>query len=266
MEFQILPISPKTDIFTCIFQNVRSFTEHISVVFRHNGIYFQTMDSSRISIIELTLPNTWFDSYTFTSKSDIVLGISCNILFKILNAREKQQTIHFVYDSNDVLEIHFNQVQPGSGDGKSVFDKHFQCPLLDLEAETLQIPDIEYAAEFTLPSSTFSTLINQLKNFGDSLDMECTESRIGLTATSLECGTMSVEVPIDDLDSFAINEGEQLRMSFSLASLHNICMFNKVTKEIMIRLCSNYPLSVIFPITEEDAHLKIYLAPKITDM
>lgn len=260
MEFQILPIASKTDIFTCIFQNVRSFTEHISIIFRPNGIYFQTMDSSRISIIELTLPNTWFDTYTFTNKSDIVLGISCGILFKILNAREKQQKIHFVYDTNDVLQIHF------TSDDKSTFDKHFQCPLLDLESETLQIPEIEYAAEFTLPSTTFSTLINQLKNFGDSLDMECTETRIELTATSLECGTMSVEVPIDDLESFAINEGEELQMSFSLASLHNICMFNKVTKDVIIRLCVNYPLSIIFPIIEEDAHLRIYLAPKITDL
>jgi hypothetical protein len=127
------------------------------------------------------------------------------------------------------------------------------------------IPDIDYAAEFTLQSSVFSTLINQLKTFGDTLDLECTEQNIKLTAKSPECGTMAVEVPIDDLNAFSINEGEELNMSFSLQSLHHICMFNKVTKEINIRLCSEYPLSVVFPITEEDAHLRVYLAPKITD-
>jgi len=261
MEFQILPTSLKPDIFTSIFQNVRSFTEHISIIFRQNGVYFQTMDSARVSIIEVNLPSGWFDTYTFKNENngDIVLGISSNILFKILNAREKQQRIHVVYDSDDVLQIHF------TSEDKTVFDKHFHCPLLDLESETLNIPDIDYAAEFTLPSAVFSTLINQLKNFGDSLEMDCSESRIGLTATSLESGTMSVEVPIDDLNSFAINEGEELKMSFSLASLHHICSFNKVTKEIMIRLCDNYPLSIVFPITEEGAYLRIYLAPKISD-
>jgi proliferating cell nuclear antigen len=259
MDIQILPTTSKPDIFTCIFQNVRSFTEHISIIFKKEGIYFQTMDSSRISIIELTLPNTWFDTYNFTSTGDIVLGISSNILFKILNAREKQQKIHLVFEENDTLSIHF------TSDDKSVFDKHFQCPLLDLESETMVIPDIDYAAEFTLQSSVFSTLINQLKTFGDTLDLECTEQQIKLTAKSPECGTMAVEVPIDDLNAFSINEGEELNMSFSLQSLHHICMFNKVTKEINIRLCSEYPLSVVFPITEEDAHLRVYLAPKITD-
>jgi len=259
MDIQLLASSSKTDIFTYIFQNIRSFTEHISLTFKPTGIYFQTMDSSRISIVELTLPNTWFDKYTFTHNTDIVLGITTNILFKILNAREKQQMIQLVYETDDSLEIHF------TSQDKSVFDKHFKCPLVDLEVEIMAIPEIEYAAEFTLSSNIFSTLIHQLKTFGDSLDMDCTEEHILLTAKSPESGTMAVEVPIDDLNSFAINEGEQLEMSFALSALNNICMFSKVSKEIMIRLCRDYPLSIVYPITEEDAHLKIYLAPKIDD-
>ena len=259
MEFQLSPTSFKTEIFTSIFQNVRLFTEHISLIFRKTGVYVQTMDSARVSIIEVNLQSEWFDNYIFNNTGDIVLGISCNILFKILNAREKNQKIQMVYESNDILQIHF------TSDDKTVFDKHFHCPLLDLESETMNIPDIEYAAEFTLSSSVFSTLINQLKNFGDSLDIHCSESRIELTATSIETGTMSVEVPIDDLNSFAINEGEELKMSFSLMSLQHICSFNKVTKEIMIRLCDNYPISIVFPITEEGTYLRVYLAPKISD-
>jgi hypothetical protein len=129
----------------------------------------------------------------------------------------------------------------------------------------MNIPEIDYSAEFTLPSAVFSTLIQQLKTFGDTLDMECTEQRIGLVAKSIENGSMSVEVPIDDLNSFAINEGEELRMSFSLVCLHQICMFNKTAKEIMVRLCDNYPLSIVYPITEEGAHLRVYLAPKISE-
>jgi proliferating cell nuclear antigen PCNA len=261
MDIQLLPISQgKTDIFTSIFQHIRAFTEHISLICSPTGIYFQTMDAARVSIVELTLPHTWFDSYTFTYTGDVVIGINTNILFKILNAREKQQKIQLTYKNDDSFEIHF------TSEDKSVFDKHFCCPLIDLESEIMKIPDtIEYAAEFTLPSSNFATIIYQLKTFGDTLDIECTEEHIQLVAKSTESGTMSVEVPIDELNSFAINEGEELRMGFSLACLHNICLFNKTAKEMMIRLVADYPLSVIFPITEEDAYLKVYLAPKIVD-
>jgi hypothetical protein len=128
----------------------------------------------------------------------------------------------------------------------------------------MSIPDIDYSAEFTLLAPIFATLINQLKTFGDTLDIECTEQHIQLTAKSPESGTMSVEVPIDDLNAFAINEGEELKLSFSLPQLHHMCMFHKVAKDISIRLSPEYPLSIIYPITEETAHLRLYLAPKIT--
>lgn len=249
----------KAEILTCIFQHIRAFTDNVLLIFRDGGLYFQTMDSARVSIVELTLPNNWFDVYSFSHKGDIVLGVNTVILFKILNVREKQQKIQMVYESNDSFAIHF------TSDDKTVFDKHFVCPLIDLDSEIMNIPETDYTAEFTLPSITFSTLVQQLKTFGDTLDIECTEDKIQMAANSSESGAMTVDVPIDDLNSFAINEGEELKMSFSLACLHNICAFSKTAKEISIRMCNDYPLSVIYPITEEDAHLRVYLAPKISD-
>jgi hypothetical protein len=56
----------KADIFTGIFQNMKTFTEHIAILFKDTGIYLQTMDSARVSIVELSLPATWFDKYTHT--------------------------------------------------------------------------------------------------------------------------------------------------------------------------------------------------------
>jgi proliferating cell nuclear antigen len=245
------------EIFTILFQHMRLFTDQISIGFSTTGMYLQTMDSARVSIIEITLPNTWFQKYECSE--DVVLGINATILFKILNAREKSQRINIVYESEstDALYLHF------LSEDKTIFDKHFQCPLMDIESETMTIPPIEYAAEITIPSAVFSTLIQQLKTFGDSLDITCNETKIELAAKSPDSGTMAVEVNIDDLSSFAINEGEELRMSFSLNQLHHICMFNKLAKEMTIGLCDQYPMSVFYNITDDGAKLSAYLAPKI---
>ena len=71
MDIQIA--GSKAEIFTCIFQHIRAFTDNVSLIFRSGGLYFQTMDSARVSIVELTLPGGWFDVYSFSHKGDVVL-------------------------------------------------------------------------------------------------------------------------------------------------------------------------------------------------
>jgi proliferating cell nuclear antigen len=248
----------KAELFTSIFQNIKIFTDHISIICKNTGIYVQTMDTSRVSIIELLLPSTWFDKYSYTV--DVNIGISSNILYKILNAREKSQNIHIEYNNSsmDKLSIHFVSEE------KKHFDKHFEVPLIDLEVEHMEIPEIEYVAEFTIPSGVFSGLINQLKMFGESMDINCSEEKIVLFSNSIDSGKMSVEMKIDDLTSFSINEGEELNLSFSLIYLHNICSFNKLSKEIEIKLCNNYPLSIVYDLSD-GGFMKFFLAPKIDD-
>jgi proliferating cell nuclear antigen len=248
----------KAELFTSIFQNIKVFTDHISILCKSNGIYLQTMDASRVSIIELSLPSTWFDKYSHSD--NVAIGISSSILYKILNAREKSQNIQIVYETTttDTLSLHFTSEE------KNNFDKHFEVPLIDLEMDYMTIPPIEYVAEFTIPSGVFSGLINQLKMFGESMDISCSEEKIVLFSNSIDSGKMSVEMNIDDLTSFSINEGEELKLSFSLNYLHNICAFNKLSKEMEIKLANNFPLSIIYDLSNE-GFMKFYLAPKIDD-
>jgi len=248
----------KSDTFTSIFQNMKTFTDHISILCKASGIYIQTMDNARVSIVELSLPASWFDKYTHTV--DVSIGISSNILYKILNTRMVSQIIQIVYENEDkdTLSVHF------TSEDKNTFDKHFEVPLIDLEVEYMIIPPIDYVAEFTVPSGVFSGLINQLKMFGDSMDITCSEEKIVLFSNSPDSGKMSVEMNIDDLTSFSINEGEQLNLSFSLNFLHNICSFNKLSKEMEIKLANDYPLAIVYDLGME-GFMKFYLAPKIDD-
>jgi hypothetical protein len=52
--------------------------------------------------------------------------------------------------------------------------------------------------------------------------IDCSEEKITLCATSQETGKMMVDINIDDLDEFAINDGETISLSFGLKYLHNI--------------------------------------------
>ena len=250
----------KAEIFGLLFQYIRLFTEHINVTFDKEKMFMQSMDSARVSVFELSLPSTWFDEYEHNSAAAITLGIPATMLFKILNTRDKSQNIQIIYnDDDDKLFINF------SSNNTSIFNKRFELPLIDLECELMAIPDTESEAEFSIDSTNFANLINQLKIFGDTIEIQCTEDKIILHSISIEAGKMLVDINIDDLTEYSITEGEVMKLSFSLNMLHNICMYNKLSKEVEIHLIKDFPMKIIYALDDDNAHFTFYLAPKISD-
>jgi proliferating cell nuclear antigen PCNA len=262
MNVQILDLT-KADVFASLFQHIKLFTEYINLSFEPGRMFVQAMDTSRVSIFEIHLPASWFDSYQSGATEDAttVIGINASLLFKVLNARDKSQKILFHQDEEECDKLSIDLTSETS----DKFDLHFQIPLIDIDMEYMSIPEIDYNAEFALPSTHFSNLINQLKLFGDCLDIKCCEESIQLSAKSTESGKMSVDIAIDELNSFSINEGDTLDLSFGLSHLYSVCLYSKLSKEIEIYLSENYPIKLVYGLGEENAKFVFYLAPKMRD-
>lgn len=266
--FQIQIANPhNADIFSLLFQNIKLLTDHISITFYPEKMFLQTLDSARVSILEISLPASWFDLYE--CERAVTIGINSFILQKILSSRDKSQTIKILYEDeqNDHLYIHMESLN------KNIFPRYFDVPLIDLEQEMMNIPHTEYQAEISLPSAHFATLIQQLKGFGDVLEISCNENQIHMISKSIENGGMYVEIKIDELTGFSIEENEELHLSYSLQYLATICAFSKISKEVELKLKKDHPLCIEYVIGEKDgtigdesthlAKMKYYLAPKI---
>jgi proliferating cell nuclear antigen PCNA len=253
--------SNNANILAIIFQNMKLFSDNVNISFTEEQMHIQCMDSGHVSIMELYIGNDWFDVYRMSETApNLTIGVNSNILSKILGTREKMQDIEIECDDEpDNLTIRY------SSDDKSVFDKTFTIPLIDLDVEIMEIPEIEYEAEFSLPSATYASLMAQLKLFGDTMDIDCSEETIMIHSTSIEAGTMTTEIGIDELNEFAIDEGEELKLSFSLNHLYNVAQFHKLSQEIELKFKQNYPAQLIYNLGGENATLRFYIAPKISD-
>jgi len=260
--------SAKVDVFTTLFQSLKSFSEHTNVQFDNERMYIQTMDTARISILEISLPTKWFCKYKCVQT--VVLGMNASVMYKILSSKDKNQSIRLQYTSGeDKLNIHMCSPE---GIDNAGFDRYFEAPLMDIESEYMTIPEIEYQMEMSLPSSIFSTLIHQLRGFGESLDIHCNEDNIRFTANTQESGSMSVDIRMDDLIEFSIEEECQLDMSFGLQFLQPVCSYSKISKTVNVKIHSEYPIRIEYPLhligtnTETDSgYIHFFLAPKIKD-
>ncbi len=270
----------KADIFTALFQHIKCFTEHINIMFQEDKLFIQAMDGSRVSIFEIHIPASWFDVYTLSSS--LTLGLHSVLLYKILSTRDSGQSIHIEFSGengdDDKLYFHFAVNTGDATNSVAGFAKRFEMPLIDIESEIMHIPVIEYQAEFSMLSATFSGLIQQLQLFGDIVQFECSEEKVQLCSTTAEAGKMSVDIPIDDLSEFSIDEGETMILSFGLVQLRNICQYSKIAKEIDVKLSSSFPICIRYVFDkgteqgtgqEDDdsncARIMFYLAPKMNN-
>ena len=96
--------------------------------------------------------------------------------------------------------------------------------------------------------------------------MQCIEERIALASTSQDQGKMFVEIGINDLSEFAIDEGADLALSFSLTYLKHFCAYSRISELVSIKFGESYPMRIAYSLGEmEDANLVFHLAPKIND-
>jgi proliferating cell nuclear antigen len=260
MNLEIYDIT-KAEIFVSCFHHMKLFTETVNILFQPEQLFVQCVDSAAVVIFEIVLPKAWFDVYSLKEDETVIVGLNTQLFFKVLNSREKTQRIQMNTRLYDHLCVDFISDDNGK---ERTFDKHFEIPMLDIESEMLHIPPIDYQAEFSLPSVLFASLISELKQFGDDLQIECTEEKISLVSNSLELGKMYTNISIEELQEYAIVEGETLKMSFSLKYLQYICAYQKVAKHISICCSNEIPIRLQY-LLGTDAKMTFYLAPRILD-
>lgn len=278
MEVQITQI-PKIEIFTTIFQNLMIFSDQVNLQFDGKGLYIQGMDNSHVSIFELSIPAEWFDKYVAPT-APATIGLNAVIFSKILASREKTQEMKILYNpaaDDDRLRIfmgNFAAHAVAAADGAASvasshttpppFDRTFEMPLVDIETDLLSIPEIEYEAEITICSAKMAAVVQQLKMFNETMTIVCTEDKISLNSSDNTSASMTVEIKIDEVSEYSIDEGKEIKLSYSLNYMNNICKFHKIAREVQICLTGEYPMKMIYDIGG-GANMKFFLAPKMSD-
>ena len=260
MEFTIED-NEKCKVFTTIMKQLREVTEYIKIHYSELGWRVQGMDSSQVCLYEFRLNATWFTSYQLTSDESDFVSISTKIFYMILNIRQEHQSMNIEYNG-EKMQIEFTSDKP--------YDKFFQIPTMEIITEDMVIPIQEYDADIKMESEIFRKLISEFKLFDDKLCITCCEENIILDANGLE-GQMKMEINMDDLDEFSINEGEELNVTYSMEYINRISECSSVSKESHISISTQMPLRVLYKLDdkydetnrEESNYIEFHLAPSI---
>ena len=257
----------KIEMFVALFQLLKNWGSNISLQFEHDRLYIQTMDKSHICLSNITIKNTWFTTYSVDTNTRIC--VDSNNFAIIINyaLKHKKMEIRFE-DESDPDKMFINLLSNDAGATtaaakKENFDHFFELSLIDVEQDVLGIPEVDYNVEFTIDSKKISELISELNVFGTNLNIRCSEELLEMNASG-DAGKLKVNIPIDDLNEYAIAEGEELDISYSLSHISRMCLSTKLGANVEIFISTEYPMSFKYSLGD-DSFVSFYIAPKIVD-
>jgi len=262
--------SKKVSQFSSILKNLKNFSGDIEIHLGLGGLYAQGMDSSHCCLFELELLSNWFSEYECLDS--VRLGVNCELLAKIFNCLGDNQNVQLDYErDSDSLFITLSPKQ-----GESGIVKEFKLPLMNIEANLMEIPDTEYTADIHMVSGEFTDLVNQLGIFGNELQVKCGDE-IRFTGKG-ELGSMDAVIKEDDILMYAIEEDEELDLNFSATYINMMVSFGKLNRKVKIHLSNDMPMKIQYGMDtfmdkddddEDDDvdknYIRFFLAPKIDD-
>jgi len=251
----------KKEMFISLFNVLKNCSSLINLTFEFELIHIQGMDKSHICLFDVKINKNWFSSYELSENIKICFD-SCFFNSIISTKSDTQDLTMYLSDNDqDILHIVFDSKQKETK--KSEFKKTFKMNLVEYEYEEMNIPVVDYDAEFSLSSKLISDIFTQLNNFGNDILIKCSQEDISLT-TNGATGEMKVDIPIDDLNSYSIIEDEEITLTYSLAYINKMCITNKLSNDVNFSLSNECPMKISYSLGE-DSSLVFFIAPKMND-
>lgn len=248
----------KKDIFISIFHLLKYASSQINLTINKDTFHIQGMDKSHVCLFDLKLYFEWFNYYEVDKNYNFCFDTGN--FYSMISTKGDEQALVFYFDpeQTDTLTIELK-----NGEKKNDYNKYFTLPLLDYEYDEMVIPSTEYDAEILLPSKKVTDILSQLSNFGDDLNIKCCETCVDFI-TKGTSGEMRVNIPVDDMTSYAVIEDEELNLTYSLIYISKMCITNKLTEDIEFSISKDYPMKINYNLGD-DSSLIYYIAPKIAD-
>lgn len=217
------------------------------------GISIQGMDPSHVALSNVFLSKE--DCYFYHIKESITIGIDMIRLGKILTIANADDSLEFFIENEEEATIN---VTLTSVDEKC--RSHFQIPLIDIDVESLNIPDMIYDNKIIQKSNDFASAVRDLGFLGDVVAIWVDGGEFHIQVRG-EFGMGERAWKDGILKSSETNDNRQ---SYPLRYLLKTLKGTSVSSDIQIEFSLGSPIRLSYTFGNS-SNIINYVAPKLDD-
>jgi len=225
------------------------------------GIQVQAMDSSHVALVSLMFRESAFSDFKCDRPTS--LGMNVESLMKIFKTFGPSDSLK-IRAENDADTVSF---QCESSEEDRIAE--FELKLMQIESEHMEIPEQQYKVVAKLPSSEFSKICRDLKEFGETMSMKATKEGITFSVQG-DIGTGNILLKPRESEKqeerVALTVQEPVTSTFALRYLPNFSKAAPLCGAVELGLAADAPLLVKYDLDVADnGFMQFYLAPKVDE-
>lgn len=234
--------------FRNIFEVLKDIINDINIYFDPTGIRICTLDTARVSLINMFLAAENFEEYSCHSK--IIAGVNIGNTYKLLKSITSNDILSLKIDGPEFMEISISNESRKSS-------SKFSLKLLEIDEEILELPDILMDTVTTLPSVDFQRLCRDMGNLSNEIFIS---RQIGSVTLSCKGDFANQETTIECPDKVAT----PVENTFSLKYINLFTKATGMCSSVQLLQSStgdDMPIVLRYSVANL-GELKFFLAPK----
>ena len=242
----------------------KDFVQYFVFQCNQDGIEIQCMDESHISMIHAVLSKSIF--HAFSCKNPGWICVPHTMLYNVFRNAPPQYSTTVTADTKNLTVLFCDVTKENR--------IKYTIPLLDLDYETFQFPDIDYTARVIMPSVKFQSIFKQLATIDNDkvyihvLTNEQNENEIMFSNKSKN-GTVTIILK-HSKDQVSIRCETPVEQGFAI---HYFQLFSRNTflnDRVQLEMASDIPIRVKYYLDdnnnhEDESYIQYFLTPFIDE-
>jgi proliferating cell nuclear antigen len=218
----------------------------INIHFNSDGFEVMNMDPGQISFVALKLHGEKFEEYY--CPKPLLIGVNMTSIHKLL------KTI----GNNDTLTMYVTKEKPDKmgiviQNKKKRINNRIEYNLKDVDQLEIDIPEVDYDAQVTMPCSDFQKYCRELANVSDFVTIGVSPDKIFSMMVEGSIGSQTLDIEESEDSNVVIDVNDNIDDdidigTFSLKFLNLFCKSSTLCNTIQLYMKAEFPIIIVYSV------------------
>jgi len=234
-----------------ILQTISEIVDEAMFICNQDGITFRGIDPSHVSLLDITIPKSSFESYECHST---FFGVKVEDFKNIISIASNDDVLEIIIENPNKVNIRIH----GS------LDMKYDLGLIERSEVNLPIPKVESRSKISLSPSILSKIISSIEKISDYITINSISNQIQFIGNG-DVGKAMINLDRNNQELSQLDVREDTSAIYSLEYMAKIIRdIGRTSTIVNMEYGTKTPIRMVFEMPSA-TKVEYYLAPRVED-